>query len=118
MPAAIRPRLRGFKGHLAIPSEGSQTPYQSNPLVMLSVMWPISGGRASPRRRHVLRVPITEAAHAAERGHALLKACEATIRAPAADIAATIVGAPRIVLGIRAAAECSGADDDAKDQKQ
>ena len=115
MPAAIRAHLRGFKGHLAIPSEGSQTPYQSSLLVMLSVMWPISGGRMPPCRRHVLSVSIAETAHAAERGHALLKAREATIRTPAADIAATVVSAPRIVLGTRTVAKCSGADDDAKD---
>ena len=68
-----------------------------------------------PCRRDVLSVSITEAAHAAERGHALLKGREATVRPTAADLAATIVSAPRIVLGTRTVAKCSGTDHDAKD---
>jgi hypothetical protein len=58
-----------------------------------------------------LSVSITEAAHAAERGHALLKRCEAAIRTASAYVAATIISAPRIILSVRVAAEGNGSDD-------
>src|SRR5579862_9388698 len=48
-------------------------------------------------RRVVLSVPVAEAAHAGERGHALLVADEATIGA-ATVVAHGVLGAPRIIL--------------------
>jgi hypothetical protein len=70
-----------------------------------------------PGRRNVLRVAIAETAHSAERGHTLLEGGKAAVRA-AAHVAAAVFCAPRVVLCVRAAAECSGADDNAKREKQ
>ena len=72
--------------------------------VRIAPLKPCRGMR--PGWRHVLRIPLAVTAKSARGFHALLKCCEAAIRA-AAVVAHTVVCAPRIVLGLGA---CSNAD--------
>ena len=81
--------------------------------VRIAPLKPCRGMR--PGWRHVLRIPLAVTAKSARGFHALLKCCEAAIRA-AAVVAHTVVCAPRIVLGLGA---CSDTDDtDAKSQHE
>jgi hypothetical protein len=59
---------------------------------------PAGARRRLPAGRNVLRIGVTEAAHAGERGHALGKGCEPAIGAAQA----AILRAPRIILRLRA----------------
>jgi len=54
-----------------------------------------------PARGNVLRIGVAEAAHAGERGHALLKGREPAIGAAQA----AVLRAPRIILRLRARAD-------------
>ena len=70
-----------------------------------------------PRRWLVLRISIAEPTDPTYRVQTLLKGCEAAIR-PAAAHAASIIGAPWIILSFGGCPYCNGNNVDSQQEQQ